>query len=447
MPRRRRYGSSMHRRPATLATATLLAASPLTAAAEDHTSYTPTGNSVIFVHPDGGSAATWTAARALWVGPDSDLHWDRLPHVAVYKGHLANSLTASSNGGATAHAAGLIPAGVGTPSGTKPRLPGYDAFGRSEGQVPKADLSDDQGRRLLLGQAAVDAGLPVGLVQTGVASEPGTAVFVVDHEIRWDHEGIADKLIHSGAQVLFSGGERYFRPADAEGVHGPGAREDGRDLVAEAESLGYTVIFTRDELLWLPDGTQKVLGLFSHDATFNAVPDETLVEMGKELFEPDAPTVAEMTGAALRLLGRDASGQPRPFFLVVEEEGSDNFGNNNNAAGTLESLRRADLAIGVAESFVVNRPDTLLITAADSDGGGLRMVGLPTGPLRGEAPATLEPTARNGAPQDGPDGTGSAPFLAAPDAQGRRMPFAVVWSHLDDVSGGVVVRAADAVGV
>ena len=69
------------------------------------------------------------------------------------------------------------------------------------------------------------------------------------------------------------------------------------------------------------------------------------------------------------------------------------------------------------------------------------MVGLPTGPLRGEAPATLEPTARNGAPQDGPDGTGSAPFLAAPDAQGRRMPFAVVWSHLDDVSGGVVVRA------
>ncbi|MEO1237676.1 MAG: hypothetical protein AAFX76_12890, partial [Planctomycetota bacterium] len=31
--------------------------------------------SVIFFHPDGASAASWAAARALFVGPDDDLNW------------------------------------------------------------------------------------------------------------------------------------------------------------------------------------------------------------------------------------------------------------------------------------------------------------------------------------------------------------------------------------
>lgn len=48
--------------------------------------------SVIFIHPDGASAATWTAARALYVGPDNNLNWDLLPAVGVYRGHMNDSL-------------------------------------------------------------------------------------------------------------------------------------------------------------------------------------------------------------------------------------------------------------------------------------------------------------------------------------------------------------------
>ena len=36
----------------------------------------------------------------------------------------------------------------------------------------------------------------------------------------------------------------------------------------------------------------------------------------------------------------------------------------------------------------------------------------------------------------------SAPFLAAPDRTGRRLPFAIAWASDGDMSGGGVVRAA-----
>ena len=379
--------------------------------------------SVIFVHPDGASAATWAAARALHAGPDGELYWDQLPHVAVYKGHLNNSLTSSSNGGATAHASGVTP--------------GYDAFGRSEGGVAEADLLDEKGGSLLLGRAAIAAGIPTGLVQSGIAPEPGTAVFLVDHESRKDHEAIALKLIESGARVLMSGGEKHFLPQGTRGVHGMGVRTDGRDLVEEARERGYTVVRTRVELLLLPADTQKVLGLFAEGATFNDATEEVNRERGLEPFDPAAPTLAEMTAAAIRVLAQDGDA----FFLVVEEEGTDNLGNKNNAAGTLEAARRADAALGVAKTWVDQNPDTLLITAADSDGGGLRMSGFPESAIRGQAPAVTPETARNGAPMDGIDGTSTAPFRAKPNAAGKRLPFAIVWSHLNDVSGGVVVRA------
>jgi len=377
--------------------------------------------SVIFIHPDGASAATWTAARALHRGPDGELHWDRLPEVAVYKGHMADSLTATSNGGATTHAFGIKVAS--------------DAFGRTAGGARGEDIRDAQGRSTSVAAQALRAGLPVGLVQSGIAPEPGTACFLSETVSRRDYQGIAADLIESGAEVLLSGGERFFRPAGAPGVHGSGVRHDGRDLIAEARSAGYAVVFTRDELLNLPEGTTKVLGLFSDLSTFNDITEESLLERGLEPYDPDAPTLAEMTEVALRVLSEGG----QRFLLVVEEEGTDNFGNKNNAWGTLQAAKRADDALGVARRFVAEHPDTLLMTAADGDGGGLRMRGVALLPGT-TVPDRLPETDPNGAPMDGARGTGTAPFLAAPDRAGVRLPFGIVWASRDDVSGGVVVR-------
>ncbi len=63
------------------------------------------------------------------------------------------------------------------------------------------------------------------------------------------------------------------------------------------------------------------------------------------------------------------------FFLIVEEEGTDNFGNANNANGYFEALKRADDAIGVALDFHSKNPNTLIITAADSEAGGMEIYG------------------------------------------------------------------------
>lgn len=381
----------------------------------------PPVGSVIFVHPDGASAATWAAGRALHVGPDADLNWDRLPAIGVYRGHMADCLTATSNGGGTTHAYGVKVLS--------------DAYGTWGGKEARRIL-DSRGQSASVARQALAAGLGVGLVQSGDSIEPGTGCFVASVASRKASDRITAELLASGAQVLLGGGEQYFLPEGVAGVHGPGKRTDGRNLIDEARAAGYEVVRTRQELLGLSSGTRRVLGLFAASHSFNDKTEEQLAAAGLPLYAPEAPTLAEMTRAALKVLQNNG----KRFLLVVEEEGTDNFGNKNNASGVLEALRRADEALGVGREFVRRNPGTLLMTTADSDAGGMRMVGIAMPPGR-KPPATLPATAPNGSPLDGASGTGSEPFWAAPDATGQRLPFAITWAARDDVSGGILVRA------
>jgi alkaline phosphatase len=380
-----------------------------------------TGN-VIFIHPDGAGAGTWAAARALYVGPDNDLEWDRLPEIAVYRGHMLDHLTASSNGGATAHAFGIRPF--------------RSAFGQDRGGEDGREPVDFRGESLSVAKQAIRNDIAVGLVQSGSAIEPGTAAFVSSVRARKDHEEIVGKLVESGAEVMLSGGEEWFLPEGEQGVYTVGKRTDGRDLLQEARDAGYVVVQTREELARLPRDATKVLGVFSESATFNDQPEERLQEQGLPLFDVGAPTLAEMTEVAIEVLSRNG----QQFLLVVEEEGTDNFGNNNNASGTLFSAKRADDAIGVCRSFLRDNPKTLLVTTADSDGGGLRMVGMAV-EEDGSMPSNVPEKNPGGGTFDGIDGTGGRPFIAQPDRSGKRLPFAVAWASGWDVSGGVLVRA------
>ena len=145
-----------------------------------------------------------------------------------------------------------------------------------------------------------------------------------------------------------------------------------------------------------------------------------------------------MTAAALRIFG------DRQFLLVAEEEGTDNFGNVNNASGVLEALRRADEGLGVILDHIGTHPDTLVLTCADSEAGGSDAFG-----LRGaeyEKPLIETGHDKNGAPIDGAERTGEGgvakPFTSAPDKSGRTHEFVVVWGTGMDTSGGIVARAA-----
>ncbi len=378
-----------------------------------------TGN-VIFFHPDGFGANHWGAVRAHSVGPDGRLEWDRLPHTAVYLGHMKDGLTGTSHGAGTTHAFGIRVLA--------------DSFGM-DGVTPIRSLSGFEGS---IAREAMARNKWVGLVNSGAAYEPGTAAFVASTERRANLAEITRLVAESGVHVHLAGGERWYLPRGVQGRHGEGAREDNLNLVEMLRSRGYTVVFTRQELMALPADATRVWGIFAHEHTFNDRNEETLAQNNLPHYLPGAPTIAEMSEVALRVLAR----APEGFLLVVEEEATDNFGNVNNAAGSLEAGARADAAIGVFRRFVAASPNTLMFTTADSDAGGLQVIspGRQQNVIR--EGANLPERDRNGAPLDGERGTGTTAFLSAPDRAGVRHPFAISWSTLADVNGGILVRGA-----
>ena len=377
--------------------------------------------SVIFIHPDGAGGAMYTAMRALQYGPDGLSEWDRLAHMGQYRSHQRNSISTTSHAGATVHAYGV--------------KVDRDTYG----SVPAKPVRSASGREYSIMTEALHAGKAVAIVNSGHLCEPGTGVFLASAFSRYAHDSITVQIIESGADIILGGGEAMLLPESEIGRHGvEGRRKDGRNLIEHAQSLGYAVVYDREELMALPDTTSRVLGVFAAWHTFNDMSEEDLAAGNLPMYNPAAPTIGEMTEKALQLL----EAQGRDFLLVVEEEGSDNFANDNNAAGALEALRRADLAIGAARRYVERHPNTLLITAADSDAGGMGI----WAPERWDVATVdhrqpLPQTAENGAPLDGIGGTGTAPFITAPDAHDRRLPFGISWAAYGDLGAGVIAKA------
>ncbi len=395
----------------------LAAALSLPATTSAEAQETPTGN-VIFFHPDGTGLNHWGAARMHIVGPDGELNWDKLPGMGVYTGHMADRLTGTSHGGATVHAYGVKVVN--------------DSFGLNGTE----EITAASGKTMSIAEEAMAAGKAVGLIQSGHIAEPGTAVFVASQPKRAEREQIAEQVIESGAQVIMAGGERYLLPEGVEGRHGPGERKiDQKNLIERARELGYTVVYTRDELMAIdPAQTDKLLGVFAHSHTFNDQEAERNIIDGVPTYWEHAPSIAEMTQVALQILSRDEDG----FFAVIEEEGTDNIANNMNAGGTLEALRRADEAVGVINAFLEGRNDTMLIMAADSDAGGLQVV---SGSLAKKGKPVAAST-NGGGRLFGQQGAFGDVFMSAPDANGVSHPFGIAFVGYNDVAGGILVRTA-----
>lgn len=375
--------------------------------------------SVVFIHPDGTGLGHWNAARYLYEGPDGMLNWDRLDRLAAYRPHQKNYLSTSSHAGATTHAYG--------------RKVHHDSYGLDRTTPIKA-LS---GKPMTLMEEAMEAGLRTGIVNSGHIGEPGTGVFLARSKERGNVTHIAEQIIHSGTDLIFCGGEVYLLPAGKMGKHGlPGVRQDGRDLLEEARQKGYTVIYTREELLALPDEVGKVIGIFAAADTYNDYPEMILEFAGLPTYDPAAPTFDEMVAVALRILGSDSE---KAFFLVAEEEGTDNFSNDTNARGMLDAMKRADDAIGKTLQYMEahSRRDLLLLVGADSDAGHPGIWGMKEWP----DPVRLPVTSDSGAELDGPEGRGGEPFVSQPDAFGNRHYFGVAWATESDFPGSAVSKA------
>ena len=151
---------------------------------------------------------------------------------------------------------------------------------------------------------------------------------------------------------------------------------------------------------------------------------------------------------ALIVLERSAATVGKPFMLVAEVEGTDNFGNSNNAIGSLVALKNADDMIAVSRMFQERASDTLILTAADGDAGQMTVLSKPPLDSSNNTVGTVNCN---------PTEVASPPELRAPvdgieDVQPRRSrpsrtiygtvyPFAITWIGIDDNYGAMVTRA------
>lgn len=293
------------------------------AAAEDR----PT-NVILFI-PDGFGPAHGTMAREYkrtYLRTGDTLALDGI-EVGAIRTHASDSLITDSAASATAYATG-----VKTFNG---------AIGVDDERRPLATVL----------QAARQRGLATGVVTTTRVTHASPGSFVAHVPSRSMENEIAEQLLQTRPDLAIGGGLRFFLPED-----GGGAREDGRNLVEEARAAGYTVALDRkafDDVSTLP-----LLALLADDH----LPYEVDRQSGE-------PSLADLTRKALALL----SAQEKGFFVMIEAGRIDHGAHANDIAATLHDVLAFDEAMRVALDFVERDGNTLLISVADHETGGLTL--------------------------------------------------------------------------
>lgn len=282
-------------------------------------------NLILFI-ADGFGPATRTMARA---GKGERLHLDDIL-VGSVGTTASNSLVTDSASSATAYSAG-----VKTYNGAI----GVDAEGRA--------------LRTIL-EAAEERGMPTGLVSTARITHATPAAFSAHVANRGMEQQIADQQIEQGIDLILGGGRRFYLPREAGG-----SRRDERNLLDEAREAGYYVV--RDRAGFEVTRKLPLLGLFTDShMSFELDRDPEL-----------EPSLAEMTVRAIELLS-EAAGE-NGFFLMVEAGRIDHAGHANDSAAHLRDTLAFDEALGAALAAARRMEDTLLVSVADHETGGLTL--------------------------------------------------------------------------
>lgn len=284
---------------------------------------------VILLIPDGYGPASATLARDYlrWRDDTTELALDSLQRGSVRTFPVGGRVTDSA-AGATAYS-----------TGTK----------TYNGRI----AVDTAGRPLgTLLEAAERKGMTTGLVATSRITHATPAAFSAHVEDRGEENEIAAQQLTKDIEVILGGGRRHFLPQNREGS----ARHDDRNLLEQAASTGYQIVDTRKELQTVD--APPVLGLF---ATSHM---DYEVDRG-----PDQPSLAAMTETALDLLDGTGNG----FFLMVEGSRIDHAGHANDATAHLHDILAFDEAAEVVLDFARQQENTLVVSVADHETGGLSL--------------------------------------------------------------------------
>ncbi len=186
-------------------------------------------------------------------------------------------------------------------------------------------------------ERAKQLGMGTGVAVTSQVNHATPAAFLTHNESRQNYEEIAESYLATDAEVILGGGQRYFPSS----------------LTDKFKAKGYQVVTKMAELEQVnkPD----VLGLFA-DINLPWVKDA-----------PSADQLAELTDKSLKLLSQSEKG----FVLLVEGSMIDWAGHANDIGAAMGEMQGFANAVEVAEQFVRQHPDTLLVVTADHSTGGL----------------------------------------------------------------------------
>lgn len=276
---------------------------------------------VIMMIPDGFGPASVTMARMASGAP---LALDSFITGTVGTAATDNYVTDSA-AGATAYASGIK---------TYNGAIGVDTLRRPAGTVL---------------QGARDRGMWTGLVTTTRLTHATPAAYAAHVPSRAMEEEIAVHMMANRVDLLLGGGREFFLPRPT------GARTDDRDLVEEAREAGYHIVVTADELAAAT--SLPLFGLFSENHLAYEV----------DRLHTDQPSLADMTRQALALLAE----APEGFFVMIEGGRIDHAGHGNDAAAHLFDILAYDEAVRVALDFARADGQTLVVSAADHETGGM----------------------------------------------------------------------------
>ncbi|MCF1427314.1 MAG: alkaline phosphatase [Shewanella sp.] len=186
-------------------------------------------------------------------------------------------------------------------------------------------------------ERAKQAGLSTGVAVTSQVNHATPAAFLSHNESRQNYDELAQSYLATDAEVILGGGQRYFP-------------ESLRD---KFRAKGYQVLTQMDALEQV--SSPDVLGLFA-DIHLPWVQDE-----------PEADRLATLTRKSLELLSQNDKG----FVLLVEGSMIDWAGHANDIGAAMGEMHGFANAVEVAEQFVRQHPDTLMVATADHSTGGL----------------------------------------------------------------------------
>jgi len=285
---------------------------------------------IILMVGDGMGAGQITAAMHAANRP---LHLQTMSKLNFLTTHSYEYVTTDSAAAATAFAAG--------------EKTHYEGLSVRPGTVE----SNEEQAKLQLGtvlERAEKRGWRTGLVATSEIVHATPAAFAAHRAGRHSYEDIARDMAGSGVDVLLGGGTKYFQD-----------RKDGADLFGEMKDDGYEIETSGEGIREASEEAERLVGLYEPDA-LPALQDEE-----REM------SLAEMTRRAFQVLDR---GQPKGWFLMVEGSQIDWEGHELDGPGTVSETLSYDRAVGEALDYAKGREDTLVVSVADHETGGLSVV-------------------------------------------------------------------------